>query len=147
MMCDFLTEVEVNDLTNVLSTENYCSCTESVYSLEHLSQIRPLLVVSSEIKWFMNWSNSRPAGTCIDIGRQQKRHGRQVAAIKELRQMCYPDRTFKECYLYRNKLPEFQTLNSQDPGAVLFMWKKGERRKQVYTANLSSIVNTSKRVD
>jgi len=136
-LLDDLTKEEVECLKTVFTGEAYLGIANRSVSVAAATTVQPCLVTNAEVKWFMNWLNSRRNGY---TGSKSDLSTRQFEAVRKLRQIYFPECIFDYVLLIRgNNATQLQDIQAGENQAVVIMWKKSNTAKYVYASVLDAI--------
>ena len=79
---------ELKCLNKVQLEDCLPGCGYQSFNVHQVPKLPHLLVTNGEIKWFMNWLNSRSRQTTIDFSMNENQHIQACVIIKVLRECC-----------------------------------------------------------
>ena len=132
-----LTSTELQQLSETVLETSFPGCGHHVSSAFEVKTLTPLQVNVPEVKWIMNWINSRAKGSIINFSREENRgkYPRQMSYLRILRTCYFPTLGFNHCQVFRGTLGTLpQILQGSGDQAVVVMWRKTDKQKRVYAS-------------
>jgi len=136
-----LTSTELSTLKEAVDQQGevYLGIGHTARDFSAAAQIPAVKVTDPEVKFLMNWVNSRPSGSVIEMN-DHNWIPRQSNAIRKMRKIYFPDHRFNAGSVYRGTLPrKVGDLQAGEEQAVVFMWRKTDSLKRLYASSLNNL--------